>query len=180
MKSQIKKALAAFAAVAMLATMSTTTFAATLDQDTTSDDAIVVYQAGERLDDNETPEDPTDDTMGGTYTVTVPEYIIAADVGGDPTEEAVTATDVLIPYGTNLTVDVEFDGELELQDNAATTLTYEMQNNGSAISTGDTILTVAAGDPDGSSSTQIGAVLTQAPSYAGVYTDTAVFTSSVA
>ena len=55
-----------------------------------------------------------------------------------------------------------------------------MQANGTKIVSGDTILTVAAGDPNGTSTVPVGAVLTQAPIFAGAYTDTATFSVTVA
>lgn len=177
---KMKGIVAAVLALAALSAMTTSAFAAELNQDTPSGEAVVVYQAGQKTSDNDTPDDPTDDVMGGTYTVTIPEYIVAADVDGDPTEEDVTATDVLIPYGTNLTVTVSYADTLTLQDNEGATVAYQMQKDGSAISSGDTILTVPAGDPDGSTTAKLGAVLTAEPDYAGVYLDTATFNVAVA
>lgn len=175
-----KKIMAVALAIALFASLSTTAFAAdkTLTEDHTSDTALVYYQAG-KVDDKGT-DDPTDDVVSGTYTVTIPEYIKAAKVGETPETSDVTAKDVLIPYGTNLTVDVTFEDSLVLSDNASTKIAYDMQANGTKIASGDTILTVAAGDPNGTSTIPVGAVLTQAPVFAGTYTDTATFSVSVA
>lgn len=175
-----KKIMAVALAIALFASLSTTAFAAdkTLTEDHISDTALVFYQAG-KVDDKGT-DDPTDDVVSGTYTVTIPEYIKAAKVGETPVASNVTAKDVLIPYGTNLTVDVTFEDALVLSDNASTKIAYDMQANGTKIVSGDTILTVAAGDPNGTSTVPVGAVLTQAPVFAGAYTDTATFSVSVA
>lgn len=175
-----KKIMAVALAIALFASLSTTAFAAdkTLTEDHISDTALVFYQAG-KVDDKGT-DDPTDDVVSGTYTVTIPEYIKAAKVGDTPETSNVTAKDVLIPYGTNLTVDVTFEDALVLSDNASTKIAYDMQANGTKIVSGDTILTVAAGDPNGTSTVPVGAVLTQAPVFAGAYTDTATFSVSVA
>lgn len=175
-----KKIMAVALAIALFASLSTTAFAAdkTLTEDHISDTALVFYQAG-KVDDKGT-DDPTDDVVSGTYTVTIPEYIKAAKVGETPVTSNVTAKDVLIPYGTNLTVDVTFEDALVLSDNASTKIAYDMQANGTKIASGDTILTVAAGDPNGTSTVPVGAVLTQAPVFAGAYTDTATFSVSVA
>lgn len=175
-----KKIMAVALAIALFASLSTTAFAAdkTLTEDHISDTALVFYQAG-KVDDKGTG-DPTDDVVSGSYTVTIPEYIKAAKVGETPETSNVTAKDVLIPYGTNLTVDVTFEDALVLSDNASTKIAYDMQANGTKIVSGDTILTVAAGDPNGTSTVPVGAVLTQAPVFAGAYTDTATFSVSVA
>lgn len=171
--------------VVIVCAMSTTVFAATLDQDNTSGSAPVVYKSGKTTDDNDT-EDPSDDTVVGTYTVTIPDFIEAAPMGEDPQEYDVTASDVLIPINTSLTVAIDFDGVLKLTDDDSESVTYEMRANpqsaGSltAISTGDTILTVAAGDPDATTTSTVGAVLTEKPAYSGIYSSTATFRISVA
>lgn len=176
-----KKIMTVALAIALFASLSTTAFAAdkTLTEDHISDTALVFYQAGKVVDDKGN-DDPTDDVVSGSYTVTIPEFIKAAKVGETPETSNVTAKDVLIPYGTNLTVDVTFEDALVLSDNASTKITYNMQANGTKIVSGDTILTVAAGDPNGTSTVPVGAVLTQAPVFAGAYTDTATFSVSVA
>jgi len=176
---KLKSVISIFVAVALICCLSLTSFAATLDQDHTSADVPVVYKAGQLIDDPD-PDDPTDDVMGGTYIVTIPDYIVAAGVGEAPSAYNVTASEVLIPYGTNLTVALAFTGELSLRDNTATKIPYEMRNAGTAITSGDTILTVAAGTPTATTTTAVSAIITSAPLYAGVYLDTATFTVSVA
>lgn len=177
--SKIKSMLAVVLAIATLLTMSTIAFAAELDQNNTSGNAIAYYKAGQLVDPGN-PDNPTDDIMEGTYLVTIPEYIEAAAVGGKPTTEKVKAEKVLIPYGTTLTVAASFKPELALKDNAATKIAYDMQLEGKKIATGAAVLTVPAGDPNKVTTSNMGAVLTQAPSYSGVYTDTATFVVSVA
>lgn len=78
-KNVLKKAVAAALSLATLCSLSTVAFAAdkTLNQDTPTGTATVYYQAG-KVTDPGTPEDPTDDTVNGTYIVTIPEYIKAA------------------------------------------------------------------------------------------------------
>ncbi len=177
---KMKKVFAVVLAIMLFATLSTTAFAAdkTLTENHITDTALVYYQAGKV--DNKGNDDPTDDVVSGTYTVTIPEYIKAAKVGETPETSNITAKDVLIPYGTNLTVAVTFENALALSDNASTKIAYNMQANGTKIVSGDTILTVAAGDPNGTSTVPVGAVLTQAPIFAGAYTDTATFSVTVA
>lgn len=178
-KNVLKKAVAAALSLATLCSLSTVAFAAdkTLNQDTPTGTATVYYQAGKV--DNKGNDDPTDDVVSGTYTVTIPEFIKAAKVGETPVTENVTAKEVLIPFGKTLNVKVAFADSLVLADNADTKITYDLQNQGEKIATGDTILSVAAGNPDAVNSTALGAVLTQAPSFSGTYNDTATFTVSV-
>lgn len=184
-KKTISKILSAFLAVCMIMGItSVTAFAADLDQDNTSGSATVYYQAGQVLDDNGTPEDPTDDTVGGTYLVTIPAYIEAADKNSVPAEYDITAKNVLIPYGTSLKVAVDFENSLKLADNNTVTIGYDLQaKQGGAslasVNTGATILTVAAGNPDAVTTSSIAAILTEAPVYSGTYTNTAVFNITV-
>lgn len=178
---KIKSMLAVVLAIATLFAMSTVAFAAELNQDTTTGNAIAVYKAGQVTDPGD-PDDPTDDVVGGTYTVTIPDYIEVAGIGTTPTEYDVAAKDVLIPVDTDLTVAVGFD----VLAQGANTLTYDMKANPQSagtlqtIASGDTVLTVAAGDPDAVTTSKVAAVLTQAPSYSGTYLDTATFTVAVA
>lgn len=176
-----KKIISFVLALAILAAMSTTAFAAELNQNTTQGDAKVVYKAGQTVDDNGT-EDPTDDVMGGTYTVTIPEYIVAAKQGDTPTAYNVTAENVLIPYNTSLKVNVTTTNKLKLTDNTATAIGYDFKANPQGESTlatvasGSTILTKAAGDPDTAVTSQVAAVLTESPDFSGTYIDTVSFT----
>lgn len=178
----MKKLLSFLIAVAVTACCAVPTFA--LDQDNTEGSAKVVYKAGETIDDKETP-DPSDDVVVGTYTVKIPDFIEAADKDADPTVYDVTAENVLIAYNTNLNVAVTYQNDLKLTDNTATTVGYELKANpqsaGSlaAVSSGDTILTVPAGNPEQATTTQVAAVLTQAPAYSGVYTNTVTFSVTV-
>lgn len=183
-KKTIGKLISALLAVCMVfGTTSVTAFAAELNQDNTSGSATVYYQAGQVTDDKDT-EDPTDDVVGGTYTVSIPAYIEAAEVDGTPAEYDVTAKNVLIPYGTSLKVAVDFENNLKLADDNSVTIGYDMQaKQGEAalasVNTGATILTVAAGNPDAVTTSSIAAVLTEAPVYSGTYTNTATFNVTV-
>ncbi len=183
-RKTIGKIISAVLAVCMVfGATSVTAFAATLDQDNTSGSATVYYQAGQVID-NKGTEDPTDDVVGGTYLVTIPAYIEAAEADGTPAEYDVTAKNVLIPYGTSLKVAVEFENNLKLEDDNAVTVGYDMQakqGSGSltSVNTGAAILTVAAGNPDAVTTSSIAAVLTEAPVYSGTYTNTASFNVTV-
>lgn len=184
----IKKVLACVLAVMLVLSIGTVSaFAATtLDQDNPSGTATVYYQAGQVTDDGGTADDPTDDTISGTWTVSIPDYIEAAASGETPTEYDVTAKDVLIPYGTSLKVAVAFTDELKLADNTSVTLDYDLQAKQSgasalsSVSTGDTIMTVAAGNPDAQTTTTVGAVLESSPLYSGYYSNIVTFSVTVA
>ena len=183
---KLKLIISMCVAVAMLMSISVTAFAAELNQETTSGNAIAVYQAGVVIDDNNTPDDPTDDTMGGTYTVTIPDFINVAGKDATATVYDVVAQDVLIPFNTSLKVSVDFENHLKLNDNTDTIISYDLKSNPqsegtlSSISTGNTVLTVAAGTPDAVTTSQMSANITEVPSYSGIYENTVTFNVAVA
>lgn len=178
----MKKFISFLAAMAVVTCCAVPALA--LDANTPQGDAKVVFKAGQTVDDNGTP-DPSDDVVAGTYTVSIPDFIEAANTEEEPAVYDVVAKDVLITYNTNLTVDVSYENTLKLTDNTVATVGYELQANPqtastlAAVSSGDTILTVPAGNPEQATTTQVAAVLTQAPAYSGVYTNTVTFSISV-
>lgn len=182
----ISKLLACVLALTMILSIGTiSAFAGTLDQNNPSGTATVYYQAGKVTNNGGTPDDPTDDTVGGTWTVSIPAYIEAAAKGGTPTEYNVTAKNVLIPYNTSLKITVAFTDELTLSGNGSVILDYDLQAKQSgasalsSVSTGATIMTVAAGNPDAETTTIVGAVLESSPLYSGTYTNTVTFSVTV-
>ena len=182
---QTKKFLSLMLVATLIMSLSSVSaFAATLDQDTSTGSATVAYTAGQIVDDNGT-EDPSDDTVSGTYTVSIPDYIQVAAVGVEPTVYDITAKDVLIPYNSALKVSIDFDNTLRLSDNAATTLTYDLKANPqsagtlSTVESGAVILTVAAGKPENTTTSKIAAILTQEPLYSGIYNNTANFSITI-
>ena len=78
-----------------------------------------------------------------------------------------------------MNITCEYSGELTLREDNDVKLGYKMQNEGVDFATGDVVLTAEAGDPTATYDTSIGSILTASPNYAGVYTDTVTFTSSV-
>lgn len=177
---KFKKIMAvAMALVMCLAMCAVGASAAEITNLDTDGDAMVYYQAGNVLDPNDTP-DPTDDEVEGTYVVTIPEYILAAAKDGTPETEDVVITEALLLPSTTLSVACEYSGEMTLEQDNSVKLAYEMQNNGTAFASGDVVVSVEAGDPFATTTTAIGAQLTADVYYAGTYTDTATFTSSVA
>lgn len=180
MNKTIKKIVSAAMALAIVMTMCLTAFAApaTLTNENKTGDATVYYKEGKIIDPK--TEDPTDDVVEGTYTVTVPEFIEAAAQGKTPVTQNVTATDVMLLPEETLSIDCEYSGKLLLRENMSTTLDYKMQNNSTDFNSGDVVLTCPAGTPDATFTTAIGSMLTASPIYAGVYTDTVTFNCSVA
>lgn len=175
----MKKLITIITLVMALCLMSVTAFAGELDQTAPSGDSTVFYKIGEFGDINN-PDDPTDDEVSGTYKVTIPDYIEAVPMNKTPVTQNITAKEVLIPYNTTLSVDITYDSELKLKENNDVTIGYGLQVNGADINTGDTILTVDAGNPTGVTTVAIGGILTEAPIYSGMYANTANFVVSVA
>lgn len=174
----MKKLFTAFIAVLALCLASVPAFAADLTQEAPAGNATVYHRIGNIADVHD-PNDPTDDKITGTYTVSIPAYIEAAAQEQTPEEQEVCAYNVLLPYGTKLLVSVDFENHLSLLNHESVTVEYQMQANGNRITAGDTILSVPAGNPDAVNRTAIGSVLSAKTVYAGMYTDTAAFTISV-
>lgn len=136
-----------------------------LTQDHTSDSAVVEYNnlgAGD-----------------GSFLVTIPDCIIPVDIGEHRNPYNVSATNVIIPYGTQLNVYVRHNNTVYLQNAFQNKLNYNMFNGvneyaETIVENGDGILSIPAGQVDGGS-TVVSAELTQSPLYAGVYVGTATF-----
>lgn len=175
----MKKIITIITLVMSLCLMSVTAFAGELDQTAPSGDSTVYYKIGEFGNPNN-PDDPTDDEVSGTYKVTIPDHIEATPMNKTPVTQNITAKEVLIPYNTTLSIDITYDDELKLRDNNDVTIRYGIQVNGSNINTGDTILTVDAGNPTDVTTVAIGGILNEAPIYSGMYANTANFVVSVA
>lgn len=171
----MKKIFTAFVLVLALCLTSVPAFAAETD----TGDTTVYHRVGSIVNAND-PDDPTDDEIAGTYTVSIPAYIEAAPKDQTPADEQdVCASDVLIPYGTQLLVKMEFDGRLRLKSNSDVTVGYKMQINGYDAVSGSSVLSVPAGNPDEITSAFIGSALTETPAYSGIYADTVTFVMSV-
>lgn len=159
----MKKFFAILLAVAMMATMSTTAFAATIGEDGTGS-VVITYGV----------ED--------SYVVTIPADItLSADAAS--TME-ISAADVVIGYGEQLTVSVSSanyaDSKWYLVDtaNANNKLEYSVKNGETAVASGGTILTVAAGTTDTTTVT-LSTQLVDTATVSGTYTDTITFTVKV-
>lgn len=181
MKKRISKVFSVALALCLVLAMAVPTFAAeniqTLNENTTSGNATVWYETDRNTDPD--PTEPPVDNVNDNYTVTIPEYILATKDTSALNEYEVKAEEVLLHPGTQLEVSCAYDGEMIHDDSAETILTYKMQNAQADFATGDVILTVLAGDPFTASSTNVCAVLTMAPLFAGVYQGTVTFTCAV-
>lgn len=177
----MRKILCFVLALTMIFAMSATAFAAgdTLTNEKTSGEATVWYKIGNVANEGD-GSDPTDDEMGSTYTVTIPEYIEAAAKNGFPVTQNVTAKNVLLLPKKTLSVTCAYSGELTHTGDGDVKVAYKMQKASSNFNTGDTVLSVPAGTPTQTFDVAIGAILTADPIYAGMYTDTATFTCTVA
>lgn len=153
-------------------------FASEINEVTPNGQSTVYYKIGDITNPNN-PDDPTDDEIAGTYTVSIPDFIDAASSQQTPITQEVTASDVLIPYNTTLSVSVNYDKTLRLKDNPDITVGYTLQKEGANINTGAMVLSVPAGNPNAVTRTAVGAILTENPVYSGVYTNTATFAVSV-
>lgn len=175
-----KNFMATALSLVLVLTLSTTAFAAPpapLTQDNKSGNSTAWYNAGKDNTPDET--DPTKHNMEGTYKVTIPEYIEAVAMHAETKPQPVQATEVLLLPDTKLDVTCDYSGQLSLTQQSTTKLAYKMQNNTVDFSTGNVVLTCVAGTPTQVFSTQIGAILTAAPLFAGNYSDTVVFTCAV-
>lgn len=162
--NKVKKILALVLSAIMLLSCGIMANAATLNEDNPTGNTTVEYTFG---------------GASGTFTVTIPDYIIPVDIDETRNAYTVSAEDVYIPVGTYLSVYCSFDGRVVLEDNSSTVLPYKMYKadettDGIEVLSGDHILVVYAGNVDGDSNI-ITAELTEAPKYAGKYFDTAVF-----
>lgn len=100
-------------------------------------------------------------------------------MGKTPVAQNITVKEAMLPYNSELSVGVTYDGKLKLKDNSDVTIGYKIVADGTDVTTNDTILTVLAGTPDAVTTAGIGGVLTEKPIYSGMYVNTATFVVSV-
>ena len=159
----MKKFFAILLAVAMMATMSVTAFATTIDGD--SGTVEITYGV----------ED--------SYVVTIPASITLS--AGEASTMEISAADVVIGYGEQLTVSVSStnyaDSKWYLVDtaNAENKLEYSVKSGENAVASGDAVLTVAAGSTDATTVT-LSTQLIDSATVSGTYKDTITFTVNVA
>lgn len=115
------------------------------------------------------------------YTITIPTTPIT--VSTDGTDLTVEATDILLSAGSTLKLTVasgnnDFKMYTAEDTGKANGLAYTVKKDGTAISSGADVLSIAAGTT--STSTSLNIALSDTPTYAGDYTDTLTFSASVA
>lgn len=158
----MKKIISLALAVMMIATMSTTAFAATIENGTGT--VEVIYGVSEK------------------YTVTIPADITLT--ANHESDIEISASDVVIPYGNELTVSISStnytDSKWYLVDSASASnkLEYSIKNGENDVTSGSTILTVAAGTTEKQEVT-LKAKLVDKATYSGTYKDTLTFSVNV-
>lgn len=159
----MKKIISLALAVMMIATMSVTAFAATIENGTGT--VEVTYGVSE------------------SYTVTIPADITLT--ANQESDMEISASDVVIPYGNELTVSISStnytDSKWYLVEaaNTANKLEYSVKNGENAVASGDTILTVAAGTAE-NQTVNLTTKLVGTATHSGTYKDTLTFSVSVA
>lgn len=108
--------------------------------------------------------------VDGNYTVKIPEYIEANTDG-----EILEISDVVIPFGQELTVSANYDGELRLENESSIRLPYRLFINENEYTSGTVFLKQSAGNPNGKVFAQLSAKVTEKPLYAGIYNSTVTF-----
>lgn len=156
----MKKIISIFLAMLMLLSISVPTLAAEIREATGTGTTDVIY------------------TVPSEYTVTIPEFIIPVKADEVPNTYSVTANKVLLENGEEVKVTVSYDNVLT--DKRGAELNYALYyEDNTEIVDEDTILTVDAGTPDGTASTNFISYLTEDVRYAGVFTDIVTFNFSI-
>lgn len=157
----MKKLFAVFMAMLIVFSICVPSFAVEIDNTNASGNAIATYEAN------------------SSFKVTIPTYIAPSEK--DETASAnmysVTASDVFIPDGNQLTVTVDYDGILT--DRNGVEIPYKLFSGGSEVTNGQKIIAKDAGNPDDTATVNFSAAVQAEPRYAGTYTDTVTFNISV-
>ena len=151
----MKKVFAVILAVAMLASLSVTAFAA-VDQDSADPNGAmnVTY------------------TVAPTFTVTIPASVT---LGGDAT---ISAENVVVPKGKRVEVSIAEANGFKATTPEGAEITYTVKNGETAVTEGETVLTVNPKDGK-TGSTTLSFVAPETIQYAGTYTGTVTFTVAV-
>lgn len=153
----MKKLFALILAIALMATLSVTAFAA--DYDTTGDKGMNVTYS-----------------VNPGYTVTIPETVT---IGADGTEKTVSAEGVVVKKGQYVSVTLAADNNFTVKTTEGATLTYTVTANGENIAAGGEILAVNPADGKTGTATVTFDIDEAAIQYAGTYTGSATFTIAV-
>lgn len=114
--------------------------------------------------------------VGESWTVEIPEYIVPSVDSKDATQYSVTVKNLVLMNGAIFTTSVEYSGIMT--NETGTELEYAFYVENEEVASGDIILEVASDSTKSTAKTDFIAVCDE-PTYAGVYTDTAVFNCSI-
>ena len=153
----MKKLFALILAIALMATLSVTAFAA--DYDTTGDKGMNVTYS-----------------VAPAYTVTIPTDVT---IDEDGATAEVSAADVVVEKGEYVSVTLAADNNFTVTSGEGATLTYTVTANGENVAAGDEILAVNPADGKTGTATITFDIDETAIQYAGTYTGTATFTIAV-
>ena len=151
----MKKVFALILAIALMATMSVTAFAA--DYDTEGDKGMTVTYS-----------------VAPAYTVTIPTNVT---IDGNAT--TITAENVVVEKGKYVSVSLAADNDFTVATAEGAELTYTVTANGANVAAGGEILAVDPTDGKIGTATITFAIDEAAIKYAGTYTGTATFTVAV-
>ena len=151
----MKKLFALFLAIAMMATLSVTAFAADYD---------------------------TEGNKGMNVTYSVPEFYyvtIPTDVTIDGNSTTISAEDVVVNKGQYVSVTLAADNNFTVKTTEGAELTYTVTANGENVAAGGEILAVNPADGKTGTATLTFDIDESAIKYAGTYTGSATFTIAV-
>ena len=151
----MKKVFALILAIALMATMSVTAFAA--DYDTEGDKGMTVTYS-----------------VAPAYTVTIPTNVT---IDGNAT--TISAENVVVEKGKYVSVSLAADNDFTVATAEGAELTYTVTANGANVAAGGEILAVDPTDGKIGTATITFAIDEAAIKYAGTYTGTATFTVAV-
>lgn len=153
----MKKLFALILAIAMMATLSVTAFAA--EYDTTGDKGMDVTYSVEP-----------------GYTVTIPPTVT---IGTSGTSAEISAADVGVEKGQYVSVTLADNNNFTVTSGEGATLTYTVTKGGQPVAAGDEILAVNPADGKAGTATITFDIDETAIQYAGTYTGSATFTIAV-
>ena len=153
----MKKLFALILAIAMMATLSVTAFAA--DYDTEGNKGMNVTYSVEP-----------------GYTVTIPQTVT---IGTSGTSAEISAADVVVEKGQYVSVTLAADNNFTVTSGEGATLTYTVTKGVQPVAAGDEILAVNPADGKTGTATITFDIDETAIQYAGTYTGSATFTIAV-
>ena len=153
----MKKLFALILAIALMATLSVTAFAA--DYDTAGDKGMNVTYS-----------------VNPGYTVTIPETVT---IGTSGTSAEISAADVVVEKGQYVSVTLAAENNFTVTTAEGATLDYTVTANGANVAAGDEILAVNPADGKTGTATITFDIDESDIKYAGTYTGSATFTIAV-